>query len=104
MRFFRKKKENVVGELKVVVDELKVKGCPLCRPIIKGACTTKTFHLPNKDTVEMEILDERVNPNRKCITLCVLNDPQMGWSEAPIRFCPRCGVDLLQLIRQNKDA
>lgn len=102
MRFFRKKKEDDLAELEAMINELKLKGCPLCRPVAKGAATTKTFHLPNKDTVHMEILDERINPNRKCLTLCVMDDPHMGWVEAPIRYCPRCGCDLLALIRQNK--
>ena len=104
MRLFRKKKDEELKELDIMIQELKLKGCPLCRPVARGAAVTKTFHLPNKDTVEMEILDERINPNRKCLTLCVMDDPQMGWVEAPIRFCPRCGTDLLDLIRQNKNA
>lgn len=103
MRLFKRHKEPLVEELNLMVKELELKGCPLCRAVAKGGTATKVFHLPNKDTVHMEILDERINPNRKCLTLCVMDDPQMGWVEAPIRFCPRCGCNLLALIRQNKE-
>lgn len=101
MRFFKKKEEE---SLDALIKELKLSGCPLCRPLARGASVTKTFHLPNKDEVQLELVDERANQNRKCLTLCVLNDPTLGWAEAPVRFCPRCGTNLLALIKQEKDA
>ena len=104
MRFFRKKEKIDEAALEEMIRELDLRGCPLCRPLMKGASSTRTFKLPHKDTVQMELLDERINPNRKCLTLCVMDDPNLGWVEAPVKYCPRCGCDLLQLIRQNKDA
>lgn len=103
MRFFKKKPRSEKDELAEAIAELMIPGCPLCKPLIKGNSATRVFHLPNKDQVQMELVDERRNPKRKCMTLCVMDDPRLGWVEAPIRFCPRCGADIVKMIRQHKD-
>lgn len=103
MKFFKRKPRNEKDELAEAIAEFNINGCPLCRPLIKSSSMAKVYHLPNKDTVQMELVDERRNPKRKCLTLCVMDDPNLGWVEAPIRFCPRCGADLVKMIRWNKN-
>lgn len=98
-KFLRRKKEQ---SLEDAILELKLSGCPLCRPLAKGASSTRTFHYPDKEAVQLELVDERKNPHRKCLSLCVLNDPKVGWAECPIRYCPRCGCSLLALIKQEQ--
>lgn len=99
MIFFRKKStpkvEPTPEPASKPVPETKP-GCTHCRSLKKGKISggSRTLHFVTGEEVKVEILDERAVGNRRCFTLNVLNDPQIGWADVPIKYCPYCARKL----------
>ena len=101
MIFFKKKKPAVLittetdinGDKKAVANSKP--GCKYCRAVITaGRSGEKEIEFANGDTAKVEIINESKVPGRMCYTLNILNDPEVGWNDIPIRNCPFCGRSL----------
>lgn len=76
-------------------DKKTVKKCPMCSAVkTAGRSGEKTLHFVNDDVVKIEIINESNVPGRMCYTLNTMNDPEIGWNDVPIKFCPWCGGSL----------
>lgn len=69
--------------------------CPICSKVAScGTSGEKLLKFINGDPVNIEIIDERNSVNRQCFTLNIMNDPKVGWSDVPIKYCPYCSKKL----------
>lgn len=70
-------------------------GCGYCRAVATaGRSGEKTVNFVDGSSVKVEIINESKVPNRLCYTLNIMNDPDVGWGDVPIKYCPFCGKSL----------
>ena len=69
-----------------------VRQCAVCSAVrTAGRSGEKTIKFVNGDTAKVEIINESKVPSRMCYNLNIMNDPDVGWNEVPIKYCPWCG-------------
>lgn len=72
-------------------------GCSMCRLVkTAGRSGEKEVQFLDKSKVKVEIINESNIEGRGCYTLNILNDPNIGWADVPIRCCPYCGCALMR--------
>ena len=98
MIFFKKKKE--CKEEPVVETPLKSKpapkpSCKYCSQVANaGRSGEKVVNFVDGTGAKVEIINESNVPNRLCYTLNIMNDPNVGWADIPVKYCPFCGRSL----------
>lgn len=89
--FKRKKKETPPEPVKKPAKKT-VRQCTVCSAVrTAGRSGEKVIKFVNGDAARVEIINESKVPGRMCYTLNIMNDPDVGWNEVPIKYCPWCG-------------
>lgn len=91
-KFFRRKIEH---SLYTPRTEIEKESCPICQ-LVKhtGRGGEKTVKYSDGEKVKVEIINEKNVPGRGHYTFNICNDQQIGWTDAPIGYCPYCGGKL----------
>lgn len=75
--------------------EYEKPGCRFCRAVkTAGRSGEKEVKFVDGDSATVEIINESHVEGRMCYTLNVMNDPEVGWNEIPIKYCPFCSRPL----------
>jgi len=86
---------NIGGDARFEEKNSEKPGCRFCRAVITaGRSGEKELSFIDGDTAKVEIINESNIDGRMCYTLNIMNDPEIGWNDIPIKFCPFCGRNL----------
>lgn len=77
------------------VEPTQEPGCRFCKAVATaGRSGEKTIKFVGGETATVEVINETHVDGKLCYTLYVMNDPEIGWNEVPIKFCPFCSKPL----------
>ena len=88
-------KTDIKGDARLGENNSEKPGCKFCRAVITaGRSGEKEICFVDGDSVKVEIINESHINGRMCYTLNIMNNPEIGWSDIPIKYCPFCGRNL----------
>lgn len=69
--------------------------CNFCDPVYTaGRSGEKELRYDDGSIATIEIINEKGVNGRGRYTMNILNDLEVGWADAPIKYCPYCGKRL----------
>lgn len=90
MKFWFKKKTEVPQE----TPEPPVR-CRLCKDVpSQGRSGEVTINFVDGEKATVEIVNQSKVEGRLCYSLFIQNEPEIGFTEMPIKCCPLCGANL----------
>ena len=83
---------DINGDKRLRSDVTTPNRCLLCGNVpTMGRGGERIIKFVSGETITAEIVNESNVPGKMCYTLYLMDDPELGWVEMPIRCCPRCG-------------